>query len=148
MDEKSIDPKKQLNDFRKLLIVAYVAKRLDVQALSVDFVTERDLLQDRKDKPSLHLGNSMNEVMIRFQSSRVKDKNDIEQFTKEINHFIEKLNGNEDKFFSEAEKLYANIKNELPSGFVQEDLDLMNEVVKQISNKPLFENKELDSLWG
>lgn len=148
LDEKSIDPRKQFNDFRKLLIVAYIAKRLHVQPLSIDFVTERDLAQDRKDKPGLHLGNSLNEVMVRFQSSRAKDKNDIEQFTKEVKHFIEKLTGNEEKFYLEAEKVYKNIKDELPSGFVQEDLDLMNDVVKQISNKTLFENKEPDSLWG
>lgn len=148
LDEKSIDPKKQFNDFRKLLIVAYIAKRLHVQPLSIDFVTERDLAQDRKDKPGLHLGNSLNEVMVRFQSSRAKDKNDIEQFTKEVKHFIEKLTGNEEKFYLEAEKIYKNIKDELPPGFVQEDLDLMNDVVKRISNKTLFENKEPDSLWG
>lgn len=148
LDEKSIDPKKQFNDFRKLLIVAYIAKRLHVQPLSIDFVTERDLAQYRKDKPGLHLGNSLNEVMVRFQSSRAKDKNDIEQFTKEVKHFIEKLKGNEEKFYLEAEKIYKNIKDELPPGFVQEDLDLMNDVVKQISNKTLFENKEPDSLWG
>lgn len=148
LDEKSIDPRKQFNDFRKLLIVAYIAKRLHVQPLSIDFVTERDLAQDRKDKPGLHLGNSLNEVMVRFQSSRAKDKNDIEQFTKEVKHFIEKLKGNEEKFYLEAVKIYKNIKDELPPGFVQEDLDLMNDVVKQISNKTLFENKEPDSLWG
>lgn len=148
LDEKSIDPRKQLDGFRKLLIVAYIAKRLHVQPLSIDFVTERDLAQDRKDKPGLHLGNSLNQVMIRFQSSRTKDKNDIEQFTKEVKHFIEKLAGYEEKFYLEAEKVYKNIKDELPPGFVQKDLDLMNDVVKQISNKTLFENKEPDSLWG
>lgn len=148
LDEKSVDPRKLQNEFRKLLIVAYIAKRLKVQPLSVDFVTERDLMQNRKDKPGLHLGNSMNEVMVRFQSSRLKDKKDIEQFKKETEHFVEKLSGNEDKFFSEAEKTYKSMKEELPAGFIQNDLDLMNELVKELTNKPLFEDKELDTLWG
>mgnify|MGYP002854125942 CR=1 FL=1 len=149
LDEKSIDPRKQQNEFRKLLLVAFIAKRLKVQALSIDFVTERDLMQDRKDKPSLHLGNSMNKVMVRFQSSRLADKKDIAQFEKEVGHFKEKLSGNEDKFYAEAEKLYTAIKNELPSGFIPDDLDLMNDVVKEITNKALFDTKESPgSLWG
>jgi len=148
LDEKSVDPRKLQNEFRKLLIVAYIAKRLKVQPLSVDFVTERDLMQNRKDKPGLHLGNSMNEVMVRFQSSRLKDKKDIEQFKKETEHFMEKLSGNEEKFFSEAEKTYKSMKEELPAGFIQNDLDLMNELVKELTNKSLFEDKELDTLWG
>lgn len=148
LDEKSVDPRKLQNEFRKLLIVAYIAKRLKVQPLSVDFVTERDLMQNRKDKPGLHLGNSMNEVMVRFQSSRFKDKKDIEQFKKETVHFMEKLSGNEEKFFSEAEKTYKSMKEELPAGFIQNDLDLMNELVKELTNKTLFEDKELDTLWG
>ena len=90
----------------------------------------------------------MNEVMVRFQSSRLKDKKDIEQFKKETAHFMEKLSGNEEKFFSEAEKIYKSMKEELPAGFIQNDLDLMNELVKELTNKPLFEDKELDTLWG
>lgn len=148
LDEKSIDPREQQNDFRKLLIIAYIANRLKVRPLSIDFVTERDLEQDRKDKPSLNLGNTLSDVMIRLQSSRLSDKKVIDQFRKEVENFKFKLSGSEDKFFTEAEKTYNAMKVELPSGFVSDDLDLMNEIVKEISNKPLFENKELDSLWG
>lgn len=151
LDEESIDPKEKLNDFRKLLIVAYIAKRLKVQALSVDFVTERDLTQDRKDKPGLHLGNSMNEVMIRFQSSRIKDKNDITKFQKEINLLIDDIKSNSDTketFGAWAQDAYANIKNELPAGFTQDDLDLMNEVVFDLCKITLIEKQALKSRLG
>ena len=151
LDEESIDPKEKFNDFRKLLIVAYIAKRLKVQALSVDFVTERDLAQDRKDKPGLHLGNSMNEVMIRFQSSRIKDKNDITKFQKEINLLIDDIKSNSDTketFGAWAQDTYANIKNELPAGFTQDDLDLMNEVVFDLCKITLIEKQALKSRLG
>lgn len=151
LDEKSIDPKKQLNDFRKLLIVSYIAKRLNVQPLTVDFVTERDLAQDRKDKPGLHLGNSMNEVMVRFQSSRVKDKNDIEQFTKETERLIDEIKSNPEtkKVFADRSiETYNRIKNELPAGFVQDDLDLMNEIVKDIADIVLITPKKVSTLMG
>lgn len=151
LDEKSIDPKKQLDDFRKLLIVSYIAKRLNVQPLTVDFVTERDLAQDRKDKPGLHLGNSMNEVMVRFQSSRVKDKNDIEQFTKETGRLIDEIKSNSEtkKIFADrATETYNKIKNELPAGFVQDDLDLMNEIVKEIADIVLITPKKVSTLMG
>ena len=151
LDEESVNPRKQLDDFRKLLIVAYIAKRLKVQALSVDFVTERDLAQDRKDKPGLHLGNSMNEVMIRFQSSRIKDRNDIGQFQKEINLLIDDIKSDSDTretFGSWAQDVYAEIKNALPAGFIQDDLDLMNEVVLDLCGITLIEKKALKSRLG
>lgn len=151
LDEKSIDPRKQQNDFRKLLIVAYIAKRLKAQALSVDFVTERDLAQDRKDKPSLHLGNSMNEVMARFQSSRIKDKNDIEKFQKEIKLLIDDIKsdaGTKETFGKWAQEVYDTIKNELPAGFIQDDLDLMNEIVAELCGITLIEKKTLKSRLG
>ena len=151
LDEKSIDPRKQFNDFRKLLIVAYIAKRLHVQPLSIDFVTERDLAQDRKDKPGLHLGNSLNEVMIRFQSSRTKDKNDIEQFTKETELLINDIKNDsntKNTFCNWSKETYEKIKNNLPSGFVQDDLDLMNEVVSELCNITLIEKKTLSSRLG
>ena len=151
LDEKSIDPKKQLNDFRKLLIVSYIAKRLNVQPLTVDFVTERDLAQDRKDKPGLHLGNSMNEVMVRFQSSRVKDKNDIEQFIRETERLIDEIKSNSETkkvFADRATETYNRIKNELPAGFVQDDLDLMNEIVKEIADIVLITPKKVSTLMG
>ncbi|WP_022930864.1 tubulin-like doman-containing protein [Treponema bryantii] len=149
LDEKSIDPRKQFNDFRKLLLVSYIAKRLIVQPLSVDFVTERDLMQERKDKPSLHLGNTMNEVMVRFQSSRLTDKKDITQFEKEVNHLIEELKSREEtktKFGNRAKEIYETIKNDLPAGFLQDDLDLMNEIVKEITGIVLIPPTKLDSL--
>ena len=151
LDEKSNDPRKMLNDFRKLLIVSYIAKRLHVQPLSVDFVTERDLAQDRKDKPGLHLGNSMNEVMVRFQSSRLKDKKDIEQFTKETELLINDIKNDsatKETFGNWAKDVYERIKNELPSGFVQDDLDLMNEVVSELCNITLIQKKSLSSRLG
>lgn len=151
LDEKSIDPRKKLNDFRKLLIVSYIANRLFVQPLSVDFVTERDLAQDRNDKPGLHLGNSLNEVMVRFQSSRLKDKNDIEKFTKEINLLINDIKNDSDTnetFGKWAKETYDKIKNELPSGFVQDDLDLMNEVVSELCNITLIEKKTISNRLG
>lgn len=151
LDEKSIDPKKLLNDFRKLLIVSYIAKRLNVQPLTVDFVTERDLAQDRKDKPGLHLGNSMNEVMVRFQSSRVKDKNDIEQFIRETERLIDEIKSNSETkkvFADRATETYNRIKNELPAGFVQDDLDLMNEIVKEIADIVLITPKKVSTLMG
>ena len=151
LDEPTIDPRKQLNDFRKLIIVSFISKRLKIQPLSIDFVTERDLLQDRKDKPGLHLGNSMNEVMVRFQSSRIKDKNDIEQFTKEMNLLINDIKNDaetKDKFGKWAKETYENIKKELPTGFVQNDLDLMDEVVSELCNITLIEKKTLQSRLG
>lgn len=151
LDEKSVDPRKQQNEFRKLLIVSYIAKRLNIQALSVDFVTERDLIQDRKDKPSLHLGNNLNEVMVRFQSSRIKDKNDIEQFTKETQHLIDEIKSNSEtkkEFGSRAKEIFKTIQKNLPSGFVQNDLDLMNEVVKELCDVVLIEPKSLGTLMG
>lgn len=151
LDEESVNPRKQLDDFRKLLIVAYIAKRLKVQALSVDFVTERDLAQDRKDKPGLHLGNSMDEVMSRFQSSRIKDKNDIAQFQKETNLLIDDIKSDSatrDTFGSWAQDVYAKIKTDLPSGFIQNDLDLMNEVVFDLCGITLAEKQTLKSRLG
>ena len=149
LDEKSNDPRKQFNDFRKLLIVSYIAKRLTVQPLSVDFVTERDLMQERKDKPSLHLGNTMNEVMVRFQSSRLTDKKDITQFEKEVGHLIDELKSREEsktKFEERAKEVYGTIKNELPAGFLQDDLDLMNEIVNEITGIVLIPPTKLDTL--
>lgn len=151
LEEKSIDPRKQQNEFRKLLIVAYIAKRLKVQSLSIDFVTERDLVQERKDKPSLHLGNSMNEVMVRFMSSRLSDKKAIEQFKKETELLISDIKDDSDTkktFVSWAKDTYEKIKNDLPAGFVPDDLDLMNEVVSDLCSVTLIEEKKLRSRMG
>lgn len=151
LDEKTVDPRRKLDDFRKLLLVAYVARRLQIQALSVDFVTERDLAQDRKDKPSLHLGNSMNEVMTRFQSTRLSDKKDIEQFEKEINLLINDIKNDAEtkrKFSDYAKETYNRINRELPTGFVQDDLDLLNEVVSDLCNITLIETKRVGIRLG
>lgn len=151
LNENSVDPRKLQNEFRKLLIVAYIARRLKVQSLSVDFVTERDITQNRKDKPGLHLGNSMNEVMVRFQSSRLKDKKDIEQFKKETELLIEDIKKDsetKETFEDWAKESYAKTKNELPAGFVQDDLDLMNEVVYALCGITLIEKRTIGSRLG
>ena len=146
LDEKSIDPKKQLDDFRKLLIVAFIAKRIDIQALSVDFVTERDLQLGRYDKPSLNLGNNLSDTMIKFQSSRIADKNAISQFTIEINRYIEKLSQNEKlkvDFEKKARKTFADLQKELTHGFVINDLKLFDEIVKEICGFDLIDKKAM-----
>ena len=47
-----------------------------------------------------------------------------------------------------AKETYDNMKNELPAGFVQDDLDLMNEVVAELCNITLIEKKTLSSRLG
>lgn len=151
LDEKSVDSRRQQNAFRKLLIVAYIARRLKVQPLSIDFVTDRDLAQDRKDKPGLHLGNNMNEVMVRFQSSRLADKKDVDQLKKEVELLIDEIKNDsstQETFGKWAQDVYDKIKNDLPSGFSQDDLDLMNEVVFDLCGITLIEKKTLKSRLG
>ena len=153
LSEPSVDPRKILESFRKLLIIALIAKRLKVQPLSIDFVTEKDLLQDRADKPSIHLGNNMNEVMVKFQSTRLRDKKDIDEFTKDMKHFIERVTDNEktnEKFGKMAKDSYKEFCKELPTGFVRDDLELMDAAVSEICKFNLIEKKELgdDDLFG
>ena len=93
----------------------------------------------------------MNEVMVRFQSSRVKDKNDIEQFIRETERLIDEIKSNSETkkvFADRATETYNRIKNELPAGFVQDDLDLMNEIVKEIADIVLITPKKVSTLMG
>ena len=111
---------------------------MKLQQLSVDFVTERDLAQDRKDKPSLHLGNPVNgmqEIMNRYQSSRLSDQKDISQFEKDVEHLRELILGKEsmkDKFKEMARTAYEEMLEELPAGFVVKDIELMEETVNEL----------------
>ena len=91
----------------------------------------------------------MNEVMVRFQSSRLTDKKDITQFEKEVGHLIDELKSREEsktKFEERAKEVYGTIKNELPAGFLQDDLDLMNEIVNEITGIVLIPPTKLDTL--
>ena len=147
LDENTIDPRKHKKEFRKLLLTAFIANRLKVQALSVDFVTERDLMQGRKDKPSMHLGNNNDEIMKAFQSTRSKDKDLIQTFTAEILHFKEKAPA--EKFYEESVKAFDKMRQELPPIFELDDLDLMNELVEEMTGKVLYDSKQSpENLWG
>ena len=149
LDKESVDPEYNLRKFRENLIIAYIAGRLKLQQLSVDFVTERDLAQDRKDKPSLHLGNPVNgmqEIMNRYQSSRLSDQKDISQFEKDVDHLRELILGKEsmkDKFKEMARTAYEEMCEELPAGFVEKDIDLMDETVNELCGLKLIKTTEL-----
>ena len=146
LDEKSIDPKTQMDDFRKKIMAGIIAKRIRYQALSIDFVTERDLQLQRVDTPSLHLGNNMNEVMVKFQSSRLSDKAIISQFVTEIDKYLEKLSSNEklkEDFGKKAKKTYEEFKKELPIGFVDKDLNIIDSLTTKYCGFELINKSEI-----
>lgn len=146
LDEKSIDPKTQLDDFRKKIMVGIIAKRIKCQALSIDFVTERDIQLERVDNPSLHLGNNLNEVMVKFQSSRLSDKAIISQFVTEIDKYLEKLTSNEklkDDFGKKAKKVFENFRKEIPSGFVDKDLNIIDALTTKYCGFELINKAEI-----
>ena len=139
--------------FRKYLLISIIAKRLKLQALSVDFLTARDLELNRKDSPSLHLGNNLNDVMIKFQSSRINDKKDIAQFSTETKLLITELNQRPDeketfgKWAKETFQKYSSTDT-LPYGLVADDFEKMNDITKEICGFNLIEPKSIKSLLG
>ena len=147
LDEKSIDPKTQMDDFRKKIMAGIIAKRIKCQALSIDFVTERDLQLQRIDNPSLHLGNNMNEVMVKFQSSRLSDKTVVSQFVTEIDKYLDKLSSNEklkDDFGKKAKKTYEEFKKELPVGFVDKDLNIIDSLTSKYCGFELIDKTGIE----
>ena len=153
LDEKSVDPRRELNSFRKIILAGYIAKRLKMQPLSIDFVTEKDLNFNREDNPSLHLGNNLSEVMIKYQSTRLSDKHDIDQFIKEMNLLIKDIESDaavREEFGKMALSTYKELtamKN-LPFGFVNEDFELMDEEIHRLCGFNLIEHTALKSRLG
>ena len=135
-----------MDEFRKKIMAGIIAKRIRCQALSIDFVTERDLQLQRVDSPSLHLGNNMNEVMVKFQSSRLSDKNIVSQFVTEIDRYLEKLASNEklkDDFGKKAKKTYEEFKKKLPIGFVDMDLNIIDSLTTKYCGFELINKVEI-----
>lgn len=147
LDEKTVNPRAKEDEFRKKILAAVIAKRIVYQALSVDFITERDLQLGRIDNPSLHLGDSIDEVMRKFQSSKISDKKIITQFEKETEHYLEKLAENDklkENFGRKAQKVYAEFNKNLPAGFIDKDLDLMDSLTKEYCGFELINKNPLN----
>ena len=70
---------------------------------------------------------------------------------KEMNLLINDIKNDsetKDKFKKWSKEIYENIKNDLPTGFVQDDLDLMDEIVSELCDITLIEKKTLHSRLG
>lgn len=148
LDEKSVDPRRLQNDFKKLLLVAFVARRLRIQPLSLDFRTERDLIMKREDG-ELHLGDTVDDVMQRFQSSRVSDKKIINQFTKETERLIAEIKTSaKENFASRAKAVFESFKTELPKGFTPDTLELLDAITKELTGTTLIEETSISTLMG
>ena len=121
---------------------------------SIDFFTEKDMGKSKEERnPSLHLGKNLNEVMVKYQSSRLSDKKAIDLFIKDMTlllNDIESDNEVKKEFGEMARSTYKNLisMKELPFGFVNEDLDLMDEEVQRLCGFNLIERKTIKSRLG
>lgn len=146
LDEKTIDPKTQLVDFRKKLLLMACAGRLIINKLSVDFVTSRDIQQGNKDKPSLHFGKSIDETMRCFESTANRELQKISKFDEEYKVILDAVEEDSDvkeKLTDKVKKTYKQWCKELPQGLKSNDFDLLNEVVQDVCGITLIEEKHL-----
>lgn len=151
LSERTEDPAAMARPFRKELVFALAVGRLSVQPLSVDFVTQRDLQAGRRDKPSLHLGRDVSEVLERFQSTRADDQAAVRQVQDELEFFRGKVRGDKADLMARTEaklrRSFDEFSRELPPGFSVDDLDLLSECSEELCGVPLIvENSEID--WG
>lgn len=145
LDEKSINPKSKLDEYREKIMVGIISNRIKLQALSVDFFTMKDLL-NKMEKPSLHLGNNINDLMVKFQSSRLTDKEIVSQFVTEIDIYIGKLVESDklkEDFGKKAKNLFEEYKKNLPVGFVVDDLSIIDKLTTKYCGFELVNKEEI-----
>ncbi len=149
--EKSEDVTNLEKSFRRTLIFAFAVGRLSVQPLSVDFVTQRDLQAQRQDKPSLHLAQNLEDVMIRFQSTRSADQEMVKQIQNEMDFFKNAVKNDKadlkERVFLRLKKSFDEMSQKLPDGFNVNDSELLNDVSKELCGKALIEESATIN-WG
>lgn len=129
LDEYSSDPSKELEGFRKLLVLAWVSGRLKIQKLSVDFHTNKDRQTGNRDKFSLHLGMNIASALNLYQSSKIADQNIVGLFIRDMKKLEANLKGNQDGNNTEASKANQSKK----------DVEKLKNRFKDLYTKPLPE---------
>jgi len=153
LDAATVDPRSKSikAQIKKAVFVGLITKRLVIKPLSVDFVTEKDIMLERRDKPSLNFGANLEEFFKKQESTRIKDKLMIDQFITEMNNLIEKgikADPNaKQKFVEMAQQCYEEYKGDLPRGLTTADLDYMIEVVQELGDITLKSEATLKSYF-
>jgi predicted nucleic-acid-binding protein len=150
LTERSEDPLVLMKPFKKTVMFALALGRLVIRPLSVDFITKRDLDAGRRDNPSLHLGESIADIYKSFQSTRTEDQNAIKQITEEMKYVKDMVATNDEIKNSLAEKLKASfeeLNKNPPAGITPADIDLIDEVAKELCGLELVQKPKDGGLW-
>jgi hypothetical protein len=141
--EKTEDPRTLTNGFRETLMFALGVRRLLIEDNKVSYYTQRDK-QNKASTPSLVLGNSLDQVMDRFMSTRQADIAMVKQITDEMD-FFKGVMKSDKAVFDQASKIieetFTKIRDNLPRGMKTEDLDLLNKVSIELCNKKLIQDE-------
>ena len=141
--EKTEDPRTLTNGFRETLMFALGVRRLVIEDNKVSFFTQRDK-QMKSSTPSLVLGNSLDQVMDRFMSTRQADIAMVKQITEEMDFFKGIMKSDKaigDKAAEIIEATFNEVRDNLPRGMKTEDLDLLNKVSVDLCNKKLIQDE-------
>ena len=144
LEEVSIDPLNinEIKGFRQDVILAYVAHRLFIKPLSVDFVTEKDRILKRTDKPSIQLGKNLAETEVLYQSTKVSHQKAIKQFREETAIIRKEILNNPDSNKLIGERFVEAYKNStLPPVY----LEVMVPYAKELCNVILEDDTPLPS---
>lgn len=140
IEEPSVNPieVEEIKKFRQDIILAYVAHRLFIKPLSVDFVTEKDRIQKRTDKPSINLGKNLEEAEVLYQSTKVSIQKAVNQFRSETAVIKREIISNpESNKLIGARLREAYWNNDLPSTY----LEVMVPLAEELCNVKLEDNE-------
>ncbi len=147
---KSEDPLVLMKPFKKTVMFALALGRLIIRPLSVDFVTQRDLDANRRDNPSLHLGESIEDLYRRFQSTRAEDQRAVKQVSDEMKYVKDFVTSNEEGKAKLGEKLkssFEELNKQPPAGILAEDIDLIDEISREICGLELVKKSEKNQIF-
>ena len=147
---KSEDPLVLMKPFKKTVIFALALGRLVIRPLSVDFITKRDLDANRRENPSLHLGETIADIYKRFQSTKSEDQMAIKQICSEMQFVRDAINANPAMKPSLGEKLKASfeeLNQKPPAGITPADLDIIDEISRELCDVELIQKPASGGLW-
>lgn len=148
--EKSEDPLVLMKPFKKTVMLAIALERLVIHPLSVDFITKQDIDAGRREHPSLHLGESISDVFKKFQSTRIEDQAAIKQIGSEMKVVRDAALSNEDLKAKLGEKLkssYEKFNKDIPEGLNPTDLDIIDEISRELCGLELIQKTASSDLW-
>lgn len=90
LGEKTADMAERKKCFKENVLLGKALGVVKLQPLSIDFYTEEDN-QFKRENPSLHLGDGMNDAINRSQSNRTVDVENVDLFFCDLKHYIGRL---------------------------------------------------------